>query len=161
MTLGKNVLAVNAQSSSDVAWLTLFFVLVLLITGISARAQCPTGTVAIKGRVENLPEGSKDMEVLVILETANGKFSHAGTMPDGAFNVDVPFDTQKSPYSPLGGHHCTNLPKSVTVKVSKADQTLGERVLSFKKSFEQQGSNRYRLKQDLTIDLSKSSMGKP
>ncbi len=96
-----------------------------------------------------------------MLETANGKFSHAGTITDGAFNVDVPFDTQKSPYSPLSGHHCTNLPKTVTVKVGKTDQSLAERVLGFKKSFEQQESNTYRLKQNLTIDLSKGFTGKP
>src|SRR6266850_8066566 len=123
MTLRKNALAANAQSSSDVVWRTLVLALVLLTAGISARAQCPTATLAVKGKVENVPEGSKDIEVLVVLETANGKFSHVGTISDSAFNVDLPFDTQKTPYSPLGGHHCTNLPKSVTVKVSRANQT--------------------------------------
>ena len=161
MILRKNALAANARSSSDVMWRMFLLALVLLTTGISAWAQCSTATVAVKGRVENVPESSKDIEVLVMLETANGKFSHVGTISDGTFNVDVPFDTQKSPYSPLSGHHCTNVPKSVTVKVSKADQTLGERVLGFKRSFEQQESNKYRLKQNLTIDLSKASTGKP
>jgi hypothetical protein len=161
MILRKNALAANARSSSEVLRGVFLFVVVLLFAGISAQAQCPTATVAVKGRLENVPEGSKGIEILVALETANGRFSHVGAISDGAFNVDVPFDTQKSPYSPLGGHHCTNLPKTVTVKVSKANQTLGERVLSFKKSFEQQDSNRYRLRQDLTIDLSRSSTGKP
>jgi len=161
MTLRKNALAANARSSSEVVGRVFLFVVVLLLTGISSQAQCPTATVAVKGRVENVPEGSKDIEVLVALETANGRFSRVGAISDGAFNVDVPFDTQKSSYSPLSGHHCTNLPKSVTIKVSKANQTLGERVLAFKKSFEQQDSNRYRLKENLKMDLSRSSTGKP
>ena len=160
-TLRINALAANARSSSDVGWRMFLVALVLLATGITVRAQCPTATVAVKGRVENVAEGSKNIEVLVVLETANGKFSHVGTISEGAFSVDVPFDTQKSAYSALGGHHCTNLPQSVTVKVIKADQTLGQTVLGFKKNFEREDSNRYRLKQDLTINLSKSSTDRP
>lgn len=162
MTLRRNVSAANARKRTDRAWRTLLLVLAVPIGGVSTWAQCPTGTVTVTGRLENLPEGSKDAQVLVILDTKKGKFSHAGTASDGAFSVDVPFDTQKSPYSPFGGHHCTNLPKSVTVKVSRAGRRLGERALAFKGSFERQDSfNKYRLKQNLTIDLSKAAMAKP
>ena len=43
---------------------------------------------------------------------------------------------------------------------ASADKTLAEKVLDFKKNFQEQPLNRYQAKQDLTIDVSKSSTGK-
>ena len=125
----------------------------------SAFGQCPTGTVNVRGKVMKLPPEGTNVEVTVVLKTPKGDVPKTAGVTNGEFATDVTFSTLKS-WSPLGGHHCSNLPKSVTVKVGRADQTLSEVLLSFKKSFEQQDSNRYRLKQDLTIDLSKGSAGK-
>ncbi len=124
-----------------------------------AFGQCPTGTVSVRGKVMNLPSEGANVEVTVVLKTPKGDVPKTAAVANGEFATDVTFSTLKS-WSPLGGHHCSNLPKSVTVKVGRAEQTLSETLLSFKKSFEQQDSNHYRLKQDLTIDLSKGA-GKP
>jgi hypothetical protein len=95
-----------------------------------------------------------------VLKTPKGDIPKTTEVTNGEFATDVTFSTLKS-WSPFGGHHCSNQPKSVIVKVGRANQTLGETLLSFKKSFEEQESNRYALKQDLTMDLSKASASKP
>ncbi len=142
----------------------LWHVLVLTVVGSglipSAFGQCPTGTVTVRGKVANLPPEAVNVEVTVVLKTPKGDIPKTAAVTNGEFATDVTFSTLKS-WSPLGGHHCSNLPKSVIVKVGRANQTLGETLLSFKKSFEEQESNRYRLKQDLTMDLSKGSASKP
>ena len=144
----------------------LWQILVVTVVGSvlipSALCQCPSGVVSVRGKIENLPREATNVGVTVVLKTPKGELPKSATVANGQFTVDVGFSTLKS-WSPLWGHHCSNLPKSVTLKVSEGDQTLAEKVLDFKKSFEQPdpNTNRYRLKQDLTIDLSKSSTGKP
>jgi hypothetical protein len=138
--------------------LVVTFAGVALVPG--AFGQCPTGTVSMRGKVANLPSEATNVEVTVVLKTPKGDVSKTVAVTNAEFATNLAFSTLKS-WSPLGGHHCSNLPKSVTVKVGRADQTLSEMWLSFKKSFEQQDANWYRLKQDLTIDLSKGSAGKP
>jgi len=135
-------------------------VLVLAVVSLglipSAFGQCPTATVTVRGKIANLPPEAANVEVTVVLKTPKGDIPKTAPVTNGEFAVDVTFSTLKS-WSLLGGHRCSSLPKSVIVKVGRANQTPGETLLSFKKSFEEQQSNRYRLKQDLTIDLSKGS----
>jgi len=142
----------------------LWHVLVVTVVGSvlipSALSQCPSGVVTVRGKIENLPSEATNATVTVTLKTPKGEFPKTAAVTEGQFKVDVAFSTLKS-WSPLWGHHCSNLPRSVTLKVSEADQTLAERVLDFKKSFEQQESNTYRLKQDLWIGLSKPPGTKP
>lgn len=138
----------------------LVVTVVASVLGPSALSQCPSGVATLRGKVENLPSGATNVTVTVVLKTPKGEFPQSATVADGQFTADVRFSTLRS-WSPLWGHHCSNLPKSVALKVSEADKTLAEEVLDFKKSFEQQdaNTNRYRLKRDLTIDVSKSSKG--
>lgn len=125
----------------------------------SASSQCPRGVVAVQGRVENLPPEATNLSITATLKTSKGDFSKTAAVTDGQFTVDVAFSTLKS-WSPIWGHHCSNLPRSVTLKVSEGDKAIAERGLDFKKSFEQQDSNTYRLKEDLRIDLSETQKAK-
>jgi len=125
----------------------------------NALGQCPNAIATVRGQIDNLPSSATQVGVTVVLKTPKGDFPKSTAVSDGRFTVDVSFSTLKS-YTFLWGHRCSNLPKSVILKVTSADKTLAEKVLDFKKNFQEQPLNRYQAKQDLTIDVSKSSTGK-
>ncbi len=138
----------------------LIFAVVGSVQISGALGQCAKAVVMVRGHVENSLSSTTQMGVTVVVKTPKGDFPKSTELVDGQFSVDVPFSTLKS-YTILWGHRCSNLPKFVILKVTKDNQTLAERVLDFKKSFQQQALNRYETKQDLTIDLSKPSSAKP
>ena len=135
----------------------LWRILVAIVAGSmlvpSALGQCPSGIVNVRGKVENLPPGATDVGITVSLKTPKGGFSERAAVTHGQFAVDVEFRTTK--FWSFWRHNCSNVPESVTLKVSEGDQKLAVRVLDFKKNFGQVGSHTYVLKeQDFTMDLS-------
>jgi len=59
--------------------------------------------VTVRGTVSPALDASKDVTVIVNLKTAKGEFSNAGGVSNHQFDIAAKFDTQKSPYSPIGG----------------------------------------------------------
>lgn len=129
--------------------------LVLLALSSPMLAQCPIGTVKVWGRVDNLQADSASSEVLVTLEMPKGGRSKTTSVSNGEFSVEIQFGTQSSPYFPLWGHRCNNVPKSVELKAMVGNRILGQVRLSFKDDFEPESSNIYRLKHELAIKASK------
>ena len=121
-----------------------------LIPGPSVYAQCPTGIVTVQGKLDQLPRESTGADVTVVLKTPKGDFSKTVPTTGTQFGVEVDFNTLKS-WSPVWGHRCSNLPSSVTVRVSNAGQRFTETVLDFKRYFEEHDAFRYRLRRSLTI----------
>jgi hypothetical protein len=131
------------------------FPLILLMFGLPALAQCPMGTVKVRGRVDNLPTGAASAEVSVTLETPKGAKSKTAPVSNGAFSIDILFGTQSAPWFPLWGHRCNSVPKSVDVKATAGGRVVGQVKLAFKDDFEPESPFIYRLKRELTINASR------
>jgi hypothetical protein len=129
----------------------IVFSLVLLALSSPLLAQCPIGTVKIRGRVDNLPADAASSEVLVTLETPKGGRSKTASVSNGEFSAQIQFGTQSAPYFPLWGHRCNNVPKSVEIKAMIGNRIAGQVRLTFKDDFEPESPNVYRLKRELAI----------
>lgn len=125
---------------------------------VPVQAKCPTGTVTVHGRVENLPSAVTVMEVTVLVESPKGTVSRTAPVSNEEFTVEVPFSTLSSS-TLLLGDRCNNSPKLVEVKIVSAGKVYVQKRLAFKGSFEMSGPNQYRLKQELALDVSKEGTG--
>jgi len=132
----------------------ILFNLVLLALSSPMVAQCPIGTVKVRGRVDNLPADAASAEVSVRLETPKEVKSKASPISNGQFSIEIPFGTESAPWFPLWGHRCNTVPKSIDVKATLADRTVGQVKLVFGNDFETESPNVYRLKRELTIKAS-------
>jgi acylphosphatase len=131
--------------------LQLLFVIALTLSG-TVSAKCPTGSVTVHGRVDNLPSGA---EVTVVLETPKGNVSKTASISNGEFTVEVSFSTWSSSF--LGRDRCHNVPTVVEVKVVAAGKVYTQKRIPFKDSFEMYSPFLYRLKEDLFIDVLKET----
>jgi hypothetical protein len=125
----------------------------VLIFNVTVAAKCPTGTVTVRGKVENLPSTATGPEASVVVETGRGDASKNGVISAGKFTVEVPFSTQSSSF--LGEDRCHTVPKFVEVKIVAAGKVYVQKRIKFKDNFEMYSSYLYRLKQDLSIDMLK------
>ncbi|HXJ03746.1 MAG TPA: hypothetical protein VNH65_01520 [Candidatus Acidoferrum sp.] len=128
--------------------LVLFVALAFAATG---RAKCPTGTVTVHGKVENLPSTVTAVEATVLVETPKATISRSALLSNGEFTVEVPFSTYSS--TVLGGDHCNTVPKSVEVKIVSEGKVYVQKTLDFKGNFEATGDYQYRLKQMLSLEV--------
>jgi len=132
----------------------LQFVLIpALIFSATLAAKCPTGSVTVHGRVENLPSSVTLAEATVLVETPKDTVSRSASVSNGEFTVEVPFSTYSS--TVLGGDHCNSVPKSVEVKIVAAGNVYVQKRLDFKDNFEATSSYQYRLKRELSLDVPK------
>lgn len=123
----------------------------------SAAGKCPTGSLTVHGRIENLPSGVAP-EVAVVLETPKGNVSKTGPISaNGEFTVEASFPTLSSSF--LGGDRCHNVPTVVEVRVVAGGRVYAQKSIPFKDGFEMYSPSLYRLKQDrsLFIDVLKES----
>ncbi len=130
----------------------LVVAIAIIASASNAFAQCASAAVSVQGTVENLSQGTA-ADVVVVLKTPRGDFSKTAEVSDGHFRIDVSFSTFKS-WSPLTGHHCSNIPKVVDVAVRRVDHVLVQEELKFKDSFETRDSLSYNLKRKLVLDAS-------
>jgi hypothetical protein len=95
---------------------------------------------------------------MVVVNSKNGTVSRTALVSNGKFTVDVPFSTTSSSF--LGTDRCHGVPRSVEVKIASAGKTYAQKKLDFKDNFfEERGIYRYRLKQDLSLDVPKERAG--
>ncbi|MGD0403841.1 MAG: hypothetical protein ABSB66_11640 [Candidatus Acidiferrales bacterium] len=134
---------------------TFVIAVAVVASAPSAFAQCARGMVTVQGKIENLPPGT-DVDVTVALKTPRGDFSKSSVVSNGQFRIDVDFSTLKS-WSPLSGHHCSNVPTFVDVSLKHANQMLVQEELKFTDNFETRDSLTYNLKRELTLDASKKT----
>lgn len=132
-----------------------FMLIQALIFSAALTAKCPTGSVTVHGRVENLPSDGTTAEATVVLEMPKGTASGTASLSDGEFTVEVPFSTVSSHF--MGEDRCNAVPKFVVVKIVSAGKVYAQRRIPFKDSFQVSSSYSYRLKQDLSIDVLKES----
>jgi hypothetical protein len=135
--------------------------LLLLLTSTLAfstavAAKCPTGSVTVHGKVDNLPSTATGAEATVVVETAKGNVERTALLSNGEFTVEVPFSTHSSS-TWLGGDRCHTVPKFVEVKIVSAGKVYIQKRLNFKDSFEVTKFYEYRLKQELSLDVPKGS----
>src|SRR5712692_3222919 len=126
-------------------WLHLVFIAVLTFN-TTVAAKCPTGSVTVRGRVENLPSTATGAEAMVVVETKNGTVSRTVSLSNGEFIVEVPFTTSSSSF--LGTDRCHTVPKFVEVKILSGGKVYVQKRIRFKDSFEMYGLYKYRLKRD-------------
>ena len=132
--------------------LLLFLAVLTFISNISAK--CPTGRVAVRGRVENLPSTATGVEATIVVETKNGTVSRIVPVSRGEFAAEVPFSTFSSSF--LGGDWCKTVPTFVEVKIGSAGKVFVQKKLNFKDSFEITNPDVYRLKQELVLEIPKA-----
>lgn len=123
-----------------------------LVFSTTVAAKCPTGSVTVHGKIENLPSGA---EVVVVVETPKGNVSKTASTSNGEFTVEVSFSTLSSSF--LGGDRCHNVPTVAEVKVVAAGKVYAQKRIPFKDSFEMYSPFLYRLKQELSIDVLKET----
>lgn len=123
----------------------LLFVIALTLIG-TVSAKCPTGSVTVHGRVDNLPSGAAGAEVAVVVETPKGNVSKTASISNGEFTVEVSFSTLSSSF--LGDDRCHNAPTVVEVKVVAEGKVYAQKRIPFKDSFEMYSPFLYRLKQE-------------
>jgi hypothetical protein len=128
---------------------------IVLIFNVTVAAKCPTGTVTVRGKVENLPSTATGAAASVVVETAKGNVSKTGVLSAGEFTVEVPFSTQSSSF--LGEDRCHTVPKFVEITIVAAGKVYVRKRIKFKDNFEMYSSFLYRLKQELSIDMLKES----
>jgi hypothetical protein len=134
-------------------------VLVTLLFSATVGAKCPTGSVTVRGKVNNRPSTLTRVEVLVLVETANRTVSRTASLSDGEFTVEVPFSTRSSSF--LGSDSCRTEPTFVEVRILSAGKIYVQKRLSFKDSFEMTRLYEYRLKQELSLDVAEESGNTP
>jgi hypothetical protein len=130
--------------------------IVALVFAAIVTAKCPTGTVTVRGRVENLPSTAIAAEATVVLETPKGTVSRTALVSNGEFTVEVPFSTVNSHFLP-GSDRCNAVPRFVEVKIVSAGKVYVQKRLNFKDSFETSKLYEYRLKQELSLDVPKEN----
>jgi hypothetical protein len=131
----------------------LQLLLVIALTfSAGVAGKCPTGSLTVHGRIENLPSGVA-AEVAVVVETPKANASKTASISDWEFTVEVPFSTWSSSF--LGGDRCHNVPTVVEVRVVAAGKVYAQKRIPFKDSFEMYSPSLYRLKQNLIIDVLK------
>jgi hypothetical protein len=121
----------------------------------AVAAKCPTGSVTVHGKVDNLPSTATGAEATVVVETAKGNVERTALLSNGEFTVEVPFSTHSSS-TWLGGDRCHAVPTFVEVKILSGKVYVQKR-LNFKDSFEVTKLYEYRLKQELSLDVLKES----
>jgi len=132
-----------------------FMLIPALILSAALTAKCPSGSVTVHGKVENLPSPAREAEATVVLQMPKGTVSRTASLSNGEFTVEVPFSTVSSHF--MGEDRCNTVPKFVVVKIVSASKVYAQRRISFKDSFEMSTSYSYRLKQDLSIDVLEES----
>jgi hypothetical protein len=144
----------SAETMTTFQRLKLVLVTVLIFSG-TVSAKCPTGSVTVRGKVENLPSTAMRAEASVVVETAKGNVSKTRVLSAGEFTVEVPFSTQSSSF--LGDDRCHTVPKFVEITIFAAGKVYVRKRINFKDNFEMYSSYLYRLKQNLSIDVLKEN----
>jgi hypothetical protein len=128
--------------------------IVALTFSSSVAGKCPTGSVTVQGRIENLASGVA-AEVAVVVETPKGNVSKTASISNGEFSIEMPFSTWSSSF--LWGDRCHNVPTIVETRVLAAGKVCARKRIAFKHSFEMYSPSLYRLKQNLIIDVLKEA----
>jgi hypothetical protein len=128
--------------------------LVLVALSSHVLAQCPVGTMKVRGQIDNLPADAATAKVLVTLEMPNEEKFQTASVSNGGFSSEIRFGTQSASYFPLWGHRCNSVPKSVAIKVMVGNRIAGRITLTFKDDFETESPNIYRQRRELTIKAS-------
>jgi hypothetical protein len=144
----------SGETMRTVQRLQLVLIAALTLSA-TAGAKCPTGSVTVRGRVNNLPSTATGVEATVVVETAKGTVSRTASLSNGEFTVEVPFSTYSSSF--LGGDRCHTVPKLVEVKIVSAGKVYVQKGLNFKDNFEMTKLYEYRLKRELSLDVPKES----
>lgn len=134
--------------------LQLVFIAALTVSA-TISAKCPTGSVGVHGRVDNLPSTATGVEATVVVESKNGTVSRIVSVSNGEFSVEVPFSTQSSSF--LGSDRCHTVPTFVQVRIVSAGKVYVQKRLNFKDSFEMTKPYEYRLKQQLSLEIPKET----
>ena len=133
--------------------LQLMLIVALIFTA-TVGAKCPTGTVTVHGRVQNLASAATAAEAIVVVETPKGKVSRTALVSNGEFTVEVPFSTVSSHFPP-GSDRCNTVPKFVEIKIASGVKVYVQKRLDFKDNFEMTSPYQYRLRQKLSLDVPK------
>jgi hypothetical protein len=129
--------------------------LLLFALAVGASAKCPTGYVALKGTVNNVPSEVSGLELIATVVTPKGEPSRRVSLSTGEFTITVPFSTSSSSF--MGGDRCHNMPTVIEVRISSSEKIYVQKRLLFKKYFETYGSYLFRLKRELPLDIKADS----
>jgi len=133
-------------TKSKATAVTLF---VIVSVALSAAA-CPTGSVVVKGRVEN-PPADAVVRVELIYSQRQVEDSADTTLESPSFTIKVPFYTQ-SRGSIVGFlEKCNRKPKTVIVSLLQGDEEHDSKTFDLVKDFDSPFPNAYTLRSPLVL----------
>jgi hypothetical protein len=130
---------------------TTVITLFALLSAVLCSAACPTGSVVVKGRVENLPANAV-IRVELLYSQRQVEDSAETTLENPSFTVKVPFYTQsREPVVNGLFEKCNRKPKTVIVRLLQGDEQHDSKTLDILKDFESPFPNAYTLRLPLVL----------
>jgi len=134
-------------TKSKATGITLF----ALVSAVLCSAACPTGSVVVKGRVEN-PLANAVVRVGLIYSERQVEDSANTTLDNSSFTVKVPFYTQsRGPVVNGLLEKCNRKPKTVIVRLLLGDEQHDSKTLNLLKDFDSPFPNAYTLRSPLVL----------
>jgi hypothetical protein len=131
----------------------LAIILALFVLGNAelAHAACPTGSVVVRGRVDN-PPGNAIVRVQLIYAQNQVEDSTDTTLENPNFTIKVPFYTQSRGPKVNGLlEKCNRKPRSVVVMLLQGDDEQDRFVLDLTKDFDSPFPNGYTLRSPVVL----------
>jgi hypothetical protein len=134
-------------TKSKATAVTLF---VVVSVALSAAA-CPTGSVVVKGHVEN-PPAKAVVRVELIYSQRQVEDSADTTLENPSFTIKVPFYTQsRGPVVNGLFEKCNRKPKTVIVRLLQGDEERDSKTLDLVKDFDSPFPDAYTLRSPLVL----------
>jgi hypothetical protein len=133
-------------------WVAVVALFVLVSVTLSSAA-CPTGSVVVKGRVENPPAKAVVRVELVYLER-QVEDSAETILENPSFTIKVPFYTQSRGPTVVNGllEKCNRKPKTVIVTLLQGDEEHDSKTLNLVKDFDSPFPDAYTLRSPLVLN---------
>jgi len=124
----------------------------VVLSAALSSAACPTGSVVVKGRVEN-PPAQAVVRVELIYSQRQVEDSADTTLDNPSFTIKVPFYTQsRGPGFNGLFEKCNRKPKTVIVKLLQGDEEHASKTLDLAKDFDSPFPNAYTLRSPLILN---------
>jgi hypothetical protein len=131
--------------------LAIILALFAVVNAKLSYAACPTGSVVVRGRVDN-PPGNAIVRVQLIYAQNQVEDSADTTLENPTFTIKVPFYTQSRGPKVNGLlEKCNRKPKSVVVTLLQGDEEHDRLVLDLTKDFDSPFPNGYTLRSAVVL----------
>lgn len=118
------------------------------------QAKCPWALIRLNGEVNGKASANLRLDFEVESTTpgdSHRKIRQESTIRDSHFDATLYFDTLTSVKD--GQHFCSRKPRTVTVSLVEAEQTISRKVLDVEKDFRRTDEGDYEVVQPLVLHI--------